>query len=242
MRIESSKHPNMPILPVFFKTYPGLIFNQGYIHSVENEVSIGTAEMTDDLFLALCAISSPEDAEKHLKEYPCQRFFSDINRLIPPREYYEHVFTLVDCVKSAYGLWKLQLDDNCKAEEVFIDDVAAYIENHKSLSVILNSYIIETAVNYRSNDFGDQAFYDSFFNTLTGIRRETSKFIHDLEYKYLLLDPCNTIFDAMWKFGYQRIFINLVEYRQCQKAGCKECFSVGPGGQIGRKYCHNHLK
>ena len=242
MRTESSKRPNMPILPVLFKTYQGLVFNQEYIQSVENEVSISTLEMTEDLFLALCAISSADDAKHYLTEHPGHRFFTDINRLIPPGKYYEHVFQLVNGIKATYGLWQLYAANEGKNEDAYIDVVASYVVAHREgLKGIISDYRIKTAEQYKSDGYESDT-YELLASSLSLIDNEITSLVDSLKEQYLLLDPCDTVIDAMWKYGYKRIFINCVEYRQCKKAGCKECFSVGPGGQTGRKYCKNHQK
>lgn len=240
MSTKSFQQPQTPVVPVVFSSYRDLAFSNNYVRYFADEDPIRSVEMTEPVFLSLCAICSPESAERFTHDFPSFRFFDDVNRLIPPDEYYGQIASLVAQIKSAYGLWHLRTTDDKTDISAHLTRLALYIDDHlQNLNSILQHYpATRGLLDYIYRDSQNPYTYLNFDTRLV----EMGEMIELLKAQYLLIDQCATITEAMWRYGYMRIFVNFVEYKKCQKSGCDNYYAIGPGGQRGRKYCNIHLK
>lgn len=241
----------LPDIQIQVNIYPDLLTQDEYVHVLKNEAAIGTMEMTEDRFLQLCAISSENDAAHYQQEHTEQRFIIEGRGLVPKEFYFEQAWKGIAAIKATNELLAKHKTYIGKDTNEYNCEVAAFMNDHDCLQSVLGSDLMRAAWLYidlaQNPDCYqlDDDFATERYSSVADLHRSLFSALDRLDGKLkqdcLSLEPCATLTEAMWRYGYLR-FDHNVSYRKCGKAGCKEYFACGPGGQMSRKHCKIHLR
>ena len=239
----------LPNIPIQMNIYPGLLFLDQYVHVLKNETVAGTLLMTEDLFLQLCSICSAEDLARYQQAHLEQRFILVKSGLIAKEEYFEQAWEEIALIKAIDELLEKHNASFRKSTSEYDRELAAYINNHSCLQKILGFDIMGAADLYmdliRNPDHYqlDDDFATERYSSAAGLQQSLFRIFDTLNGKlkqdYLSIEPCVTLVAAMWRYGYFRYQQGTI-FKRCEKAGCKNYFAYGPGGQTSRRYCKAH--